>query len=268
MQNPPDVDTYPLGEQKSVHTFSSVRFTFAVIGLLLIAIFFTWILLGVLTDGKSPLYLAIVPAIIGLGGFVYIALLVKEALANAPLMVTVYENGFVYKNREVRQIVRWDEIETVWSHILRANVQGVPLLLGFKMKIRCVDGRELRIPRQMEKVFTLAWAIIKPTIDRLGPSFVARAEKGEMLNFGNQFQMTQNELIVRGRKIPWSKLTGIQLQQSSVSVFVKGDILFNLRNSFVTTPMYQVPNLYVMLAVSQYFLEKHRAMAQRSVKPA
>jgi hypothetical protein len=165
-------------------------------------------------------------------------------------------------------VVKWNEIETIWVSISEMQVENIlPLLLQYTIHVRCTDGREFTIRKQLRKVKELGNHIIGMIQPRLVTEALKRIERGEELDFGD-YRIGKRGLTIGGDAIPWEKLSSIGVSQNDLQVMVKGNRLFNIKEAFRAGlkggRLARTPNAFVLIELANYLKERSEASMSRT----
>jgi hypothetical protein len=166
--------------------------------------------------------------------------------------VYVFEQGFLFKKgNETPQPFRWDQIEAVWYQVTRHYRNGIYTGTTHRYRVRRKDGYQIVLNDRFTNVGQLGDTISNQVTKILLPQVIAAYNAGQTITFGPLSVNRQGLLNVLGNLLPWSEITGIEIQRGYVAVSRAGKWL-----KWSNQPVANIPNVFVFIALVKSLLRK------------
>jgi len=166
--------------------------------------------------------------------------------------VYVFEQGFLYKKgNQAPQPFRWDQIEAVWYQVTRHYTNGVYTGTTHRYKVRRRDSYEIVLNDRIAKVGQLGETINNQVTKTLLPQVVAAYNAGQTITFGPLSVNRQGLVNIAGKLLPWSEITGIDIQRGYIAVRQAGKWL-----KWSNQPVASIPNAFVFIALVKSLLPR------------
>jgi len=166
--------------------------------------------------------------------------------------VYVFEQGFLFKKgNEAPQPFRWDQIEAVWYQVTRHYRNGIYTGTTHRYRVRRKDGYQIVLNDRFTNVGRLGDTISNQVTKVLLPQVIAAYNAGQTITFGPLSVNRQGLLNVLGNLLPWSEITGIDIQRGYVAVSRAGKWL-----KWSNQPVANIPNVFVFIALVKTLLRK------------
>ncbi|HEY1352557.1 MAG TPA: DUF6585 family protein [Ktedonobacteraceae bacterium] len=164
--------------------------------------------------------------------------------------VYVFAYGFLYKKgNQAPQPFRWDQIEAVWYQVTRHYYNGVYTGTTHRYRVRRRDGHEVVLNNRFTQVGQLGESINNQVTKTLLPQVVAAYNAGQTITFGPLSVNRQGLTNILGKLLPWSEITGIDIQHGYVAVRQAGKWL-----KWSNQPVARIPNVFVFIALVKSLL--------------
>lgn len=166
--------------------------------------------------------------------------------------VYVFEHGFLFKKgNEAPQPFRWDQVEAVWYQVTRHYRNGIYTGTTHRYRVRRKDGYQIVLNDRFTNVGQLGDTINNQVTKVLLPQVIAAYNAGQTITFGPLSVNRQGLLNVLGNLLPWSEITGIDIQRGYVAVSRAGKWL-----KWSNQPVANIPNVFVFIALVKTLLRK------------
>lgn len=191
------------------------------------------------------------------------------ALAVSPLVsakarqrqVYVFENGYIHVTRKGPEAYRWDAVQTVFQAIVRTSSNGIPTGTNFFYSLIFTDGRKAKLTTMSAANMARLGQVLMSAICSVQvPKALNYLKTGQPIAFGD-FSIS-NEGIATARKgqIPWTEISGIQLNNGYVCLSRTGKWL-----AFSSKAAAKIPNLYTFLQVADHLIAASRPAGASAV---
>lgn len=166
--------------------------------------------------------------------------------------VYVFEQGFLYKKgNQAPQPFRWDQIEAVWYQVTRHYTNGIYTGTTHRYKVRRRDNYEIVLNDRFTKVSQLGETVNNQVTKTLLPQVVAAYNTGQTITFGPLSVNRQGLTNIMGKLLPWSEITGIDIQRGYIAVRQAGKWL-----KWSNQPVARIPNAFVFIALVKSLLPR------------
>lgn len=159
----------------------------------------------------------------------------------------LFQDGLACYDRKGLKLARWDEIDTVYQHIVKQYVNGVHTGTFHTYRVNLRDGTKLVLDNRMRDVESLGTAVVRGSTRALLPRYVAALEAGQRLDFG-PLGLDRQGLYAGSKSLSWQEIKAVKLEQGILSVAKEGKWLSWSR---ATVP--QIPNFYVLMTLLERF---------------
>lgn len=164
--------------------------------------------------------------------------------------VYVFEHGFLCKKgNQTPQPFRWDQIEAIWYQVTRHYRNGIYTGTTHRYKVRRRDGHEVVLNDRFTQVGKLGDTISNQVTRTLLPQVIAAYNAGQTITFGPLSVNRQGLTNILGKLLPWSEITGIDIQRGYVAVRQAGKWL-----KWSNQPVASIPNVFVFIAMVKSLL--------------
>lgn len=257
---------YRLGEAGSTHSYNSryllwrsaIAFA-AIVGTLLLVfivmLFITGIVPGVPSHGVNR--------IIGLLFFssCAICIIVSVTYYSIPTLrqlllfawegtvtVIVYTDGFIYVSKHGMEVVRWEQIDTVWQRFATTSTKKKALN---DYTVRCDDGRLFHLNRIFRDAHVFSNKIETEVVPRLLQEVLNSYQYRETQTFG-ELTISHQGLSWKRRFLPWHLFERYYISHDSVLVLFKRGWF----PAWKSISLSKIPNVFALL----YLLQMQRSM--------
>ena len=259
---------HPPGEYESTHTYRynyllwqcAIAFA-AIVGTFLLVVivmlFVTGIVSGLSSHGVNR--------IIGLLFFtgVSLCIIVSVTYYSIPTLrqlllfswegkvtVVVYTDGFMYAGKRGLEVVRWEQIDTVWQRFATSPGKGhSPALNDYTL--RCDDGRIFHLNRVFTDAHVFSNKIVANVMPRLLQELLNSYQYRETLVFG-KLTISHQGLRWRKRFLSWHLFERYYISNDSVLVLFKRGWF----PAWKSISLSKIPNVFALL----YLLQMQHSM--------
>jgi len=156
------------------------------------------------------------------------------------LRVLVFPQGLSYTNRGQTEIIRWDEVDTVWQDITRNTDTGVTTHV---YTVERSDGARFTFKDTLVDVGELGHTIQQESTRCILPRVIEAYNAGETIPFG-KISISKDGITKGKETLPWDQIEGVRLSQGVISIEKEGKWL--KWSSFRAS---ETPNIFVLAAV-------------------
>lgn len=256
---PPEIyqsaSAYQLGQQPTAvyRITTGARRIIGGILFTIVALFLIIVAVGVITESpQGSIPGGIIVALLGAGLFALALYFFLYGTIYKRWGVYVFEQGFLYKKgNEAPQPFRWDQIEAVWYQVTRRYSYGVYVGTTHRYRVRRRDGYQVILNNRFARVGQLGESINKQVTRTLLPQVTAAYNAGQTITFGPLSVNNQGLTDILGNLLPWSQITGIDIQSGYISVRQAGKWL-----KWSNQAVVNIPNVFVFITLVKSLLPR------------
>ena len=184
---------------------------------------------------------------IGLGLASFIVMYLRRNLH-----IYVCPEGLLYVNGDKADVIRWDQIEVVWTQVTKRYYNGVYTGTTHLYTVRRGDGATFKFSDKFHKVGDLGTIIERETSRRLLPKAIAAYNAGMPVTFG-KLTVSQQGVSNGKELLPWYQIKGIQVNRGIVTVSKEGKWL-----NWASIAVSRTPNIFVFMGLVNYVVNGRR----------
>jgi hypothetical protein len=159
----------------------------------------------------------------------------------------LFQDGFAYYDQKGLRLIRWEEIEAVYQHIVKQYVNGVYTGTYHTYKVFLRDGAKIVLDNRLRDVEPLGGGVVRASARALQPRYANALDAGQRLFFG-PLALDLQGLYAGKKALSWGEIKAIKLEQGVLSVAKEGKWL-----SWASVTVPQVPNFYVLMTLLSRF---------------
>lgn len=203
-------------------------------------------------DGDDGAWIGLLMAVVFLGLGVWQAV---TAIRNHDLRVLVLEQGIVRLGGGKREVVRWDDITSVFQAIVVHYTNGIKTGTTHTYTIYAQHGQKVVFNDTVKNVEALGNTIQQQTSARLMPRYSQTYNSGAAVTFG---KLTLSKAGISNDKetIPWEQVQAVNINAGQISVRKEGKWLNWAGQSASATP-----NLFIFLSMVDQIVGLNRKKA-------
>jgi hypothetical protein len=194
----------------------------ATIGLgVLVLVVTTILIVATLFSSKPPL-LNVLSGLTALGVLFLLAgcYLCFSRRIYAHWWVSLWQHGFIYEKKQIRQIFRWDQIERVQGDIVHWRNGPSPILYTYK--VRRQDGYEVNLGSVFLDIPDLIDHVLEELVRHLAP------QKRSVASLGNAWIFTHINLdrhgVSNGQEMfAWQEIQEFVTKNGTVTLYTKAE---------------------------------------------
>lgn len=171
------------------------------------------------------------------------AWMTRTALRKQKDRVVVFDTGLVRASGSKNEVVRWDELATVFQDITHYYRYGVRTRTRHVYTLFTRDNRKVLLTDSIVNVEALGNTIQQEVTRRLLPQYTQAYNSGGSVTFG-RFTLNKAGLSYGGETIPWEQVEAVNINQGRISVRKQGKWL-----NWAGQNASSVPNLIVFLTL-------------------
>lgn len=187
-------------------------------------------------------------------------------LMHANLRVYEFSHGLIQKKGSKLDIIRWDQVSTVWQ-VTKASsgsyLYGAlgALLFGSRIKqiftLHRQDGAKFIFDTQRIKdVGSLGETIQREVAQAHMPQAIAAYNAGNTIPFG-PFNLTQQGIAnSKGAVLPWMQVNGVTFNRGNAVIMQTGNV-----QKWFSAPISKIPNLEVFTNLVSYAAQGARSQS-------
>jgi len=167
--------------------------------------------------GSEPAELVLLIATACFGGLtIYVYLILRK------LQVHMHTEGFVYLRWRKAEILRWDQIETIWYKLAYSEA-----FFWDTLHLRKTDGTELKVwgvngLRDAREIYrTIEREFSRIRSPEVLPGMIEQYEAGHAIAFGD-LSVNKLGLTYQGVTLPWSQVQSIDVGDQLVEIKKEG----------------------------------------------
>jgi hypothetical protein len=159
----------------------------------------------------------------------------------------VYEHGFSYTKGNSTYNYRWDEIESIWQHIVTYQIRlllfHIPISTGYKFTICKTTGETIKLNNTIRKIGELGGIIQQQVLKHKMPGAIETYNNGGTLQFG-KLSISQMGINNGKETVPWEQIGGVQIASGYVVIKKTGKWL-----RWAGVDASKIPNLFLFVAL-------------------
>jgi hypothetical protein len=157
------------------------------------------------------------------------------AIRNRDLRVVVLEQGVVRTGGGKREVLRWDDITSVFQAITVHYANGIKTGTTHVYTIFAQGGQKVVFNDTLKNVEALGASIQKEATNRLMPRYVQAYNSGGTVTFG---KLTLSKAGISNGKdtIPWAQVQAVNINRGQINVRKEGKWLNWAGQSAAATP--------------------------------
>jgi hypothetical protein len=203
-----------------------------------------------LTIGVIVVDVVLAIVILGLGWIVSLLIAIPilmivyciRALTAYNLRVYLFQNGFVYSKGSQSEVIRWDQVRTVWQRVLSSRYGRV----SYRYTIERLDGTTFRVDTMLKNASMLGQNIQQEVTRVHMPQAIAAYNAGNALPFG-PFSVNLQGFRKGNEVLPWNQVQGLLFKKGNILVKVVG----SSRNG-ASARISSIPNCLVFIKLVDY----------------
>ena len=164
--------------------------------------------------------------------------------------VIVYTDGFIYLSNQGMEVVRWEQIDTVWQRFATTSSKGTGNALN-DYTLHCDDGRLFHLTRVFTDAHVFSNKIMNNVTPRLLQELLNSYQYREKLLFG-KLVISHQGLRWKQRYLPWHLFERYYISNDSVLVIFKRGWF----PAWKSISLSKIPNVFALL----YLLQMQREM--------
>ncbi|MCF4969486.1 DUF6585 family protein [Nostoc sp. CMAA1605] len=160
-------------------------------------------------------------------------------LANKNKELFVYENGFIYVNKDNYIITKYEDVKEIFQQIITTSVNGISTSTQYKYTIHLKNHvKPISLTNIFQDIGQAGEYIQNKILHHQLPVVLSAYQRGENVKF-KDITVNQNGLIIEKKSLPWEQIKNIKVVQGQVLILKeRGDLLLNIA---------AIPNIYVFL---------------------
>lgn len=247
--------TYQLGVLIAEYRGGFSKGSLTVINLILTLVGLTYALLIVSLVRHTPAFtlqeIGVIVGVVALVGAVLIWLIgLPSRRRRRSWRVYVFSHGFVFTRGGQPDIVRWEEIQTIWHQAKSRNYGEYGREVRHIYTIECFDGRRVVFDDKIKKVEKLGNLLGEQMTNAIWPRALADYNAGNVIPFG-PLSVSQQGVSSGVARLPWAAIKEIKFDGEEVKIHQKGKLL-----NWAKVPVGDIPNVSLFLALTRSVLGK------------
>jgi hypothetical protein len=211
-----------------------------------------------LTIGVIVVDIILAIVILSLGWIIYLLIAIPivmiiyciNALAACNLRVYLFQNGFVSSRGGQPEVVRWDQVKTVWQRVVSSRYGRV----SYRYTIERLDGVMFKVNTMLKNASLLGQNMQQEVTRTHMPQAIAAYNAGNVIPFG-PFSVSLQGIRKGDMLLPWNQVQGL--------LFKKGNILVKMVGSsrnWASVRISSIPNYLVFIQLVDYARSRGGAM--------
>lgn len=164
--------------------------------------------------------------------------------------VIVYTDGFIYVGKRGMEVVRWEQIDTVWQRFATTSSKGISNALN-DYTLHCDDGRLFHLNPVFTDAHVFSDKIVMNVTPHLLQELLNSYQYREKLSFG-KLTISHQGLRWKRRYLPWHVFERYYISNDSVLVLFKRGWF----PAWKSISLSKIPNVFALL----YLLQMQRDM--------
>jgi hypothetical protein len=241
---PPDVfqqaATYQLGTQLQTYKprYSPMAAVGIAAGVIILDIIVQIALLAAID--RFSIYLIILP-------IVMIIFAVRSIMVGNT-KIYIFTNGLIQAKGQQRDVIRWDQVEAVWTKVTRVRYYYFYSRMTYKYTVRRTDGASFTFGSPLKDIATLGTTLEQEVARLHTPRAIEAFNSGAPVVFGSLTVGIPG--ISNGREtLPWNMVKSISVNRGIVSVHKEGQML-----RWASANVSNIPNFQVFVNVTNHAL--------------
>ncbi len=162
-----------------------------------------------------------------------------SAIRRRDRSLSIFERGFVLRERGRATAWQWEEVVAITSHVTRNYLLGIHAGTRHRYTLRRVDGSEMILDDSIRRVEQAVRFIQQETFQGRFGQVVREIESGESVAFG-PIQLEDDGFRVGGRACPWSEFQGVEMRNGRLYISSKTKLAL---------PVEEIPNPDVLVTI-------------------
>ncbi|MDI6768888.1 MAG: hypothetical protein QMD04_04355 [Anaerolineales bacterium] len=184
------------------------------------------------------------PLVFAAGLFLLSLIFAWSAYTNWAKAITLYQNGFAYKDRRGLRLWRWKEVAALRMAVTRHDLFGINTGATHVYSVENRNGSRLALNDAFSRVEELARVIEENTLPLLFEQAAQQYNAGQILTFGPVL-VNKTGIQIGKKNYAWGEVQQVSIQQGILKVSKKGGGRFSGARAAAA----DIPNLRVLLSI-------------------
>ncbi|MGH2508022.1 MAG: DUF6585 family protein [Ktedonobacteraceae bacterium] len=168
-------------------------------------------------------------------------------LASCNLRVYVFANGFINARGRRGEVIRWDQIQSIWEKVTRSSYRQSTLTYTYTVLRN--DGKIFKQGSPLQKSRDMGLSMMREVVKIQLPLVKAAYQAGQTLAFG-PINVDMQGVNNRKEMVPWDQIVRLTVSQGAVSVEQRG-----VQRQWSPVKSAEVPNLSVLMSLVNFVVQ-------------
>jgi hypothetical protein len=166
-------------------------------------------------------------------------------LLNRNKRAVVTDDTFSYVDGAIQVSWPWEAIESVTFAPVPTRILGISTGTTYRYILQHENGQQISLDNRLHKYTELGALVQAYVAHYRTPSIITRFHNAQVISFGD-YAVDREALWHNDQRLPWSEVDHIDLKQSRLYVYQRGQTA-----PWEIIPVFRLPNMRILLGIVQ-----------------